>query len=187
MTQKLILLLVVVVVYTIQSGASQAAFGCQQNATYFQNVDLFDGENSSKATNVLVVDGKIHSIGKNVKPLAGALVVGGTGRTLLPGMIDCHVHVFFDTQLAQAAMFGVTTELDMMSVPRVAANFRSQQSGGLADDRADMLSAGAAVTVKSGHGTQFGFPVPTLDSADDAAAFIAARIEEGFRLYQTHP
>ena len=67
-------------------------------------------------------------------------------------MIDSHTHIWMESQLKQAAVFGVTTELDMMSIPENVAVFRKQQSDGKANDRADVFSAGAAVTVVGGHG-----------------------------------
>ena len=146
---------------------------------YFSAVDVFDGEKNIAATNVLIADGKIAAIGADVQPSEGAATIDRRGKTLLPGMIDCHTHTFFEEHLKQAAVFGVTTELDMMAAPFMAAVFRQQQAGGKADHRADFFSAGAAVTVKGGHGTQFGFPVPTLDSADGAAEFVARRVREG--------
>src|SRR5262249_1336943 len=45
--------------------------------------------------------------------------------------------------------------------------------------RADILSAGTLVTVKGGHGTEYGSPIPTLTSAKEAQAFVDARIAEG--------
>ena len=94
-------------------------------------------------------------------------------------MIDSHTHVWLESQLKQAAIFGVTTELDMMSVPENVAMFRKQQADGKANDRADVYSAGAAVTVAGGHGTQFGFAVPTVDGGANAAQFVNERIREG--------
>lgn len=41
---------------------------------------------------VLVVDGKITAVGKNISAPAGATVIDGTGKFLSPGLIDCHSH-----------------------------------------------------------------------------------------------
>ncbi|MBV9301825.1 MAG: amidohydrolase [Acidobacteriaceae bacterium] len=41
---------------------------------------------------VLVQDGKIAAVGTNVSAPAGAMVVDGTGKYLMPGIIDCHSH-----------------------------------------------------------------------------------------------
>ena len=41
---------------------------------------------------VLIQDGKISAIGKNVSAPADATVVDATGKFLIPGIIDCHSH-----------------------------------------------------------------------------------------------
>ncbi len=41
---------------------------------------------------VLVRDGKVAAVGKNISGPAGAAVVDGTGKYLMPGIIDCHSH-----------------------------------------------------------------------------------------------
>ncbi len=146
---------------------------------FFKNVRLFDGENVIGSSNVLIKDGKVAALGESISPGPESKTIEGTGKTLLPGLIDSHVHVWFETHLSQAAMFGVTTELDMMSSPGAMAMFRSRQKRGKANNRADVFSAGAAVTVKGGHGTQFGLPVPTVKDAGEAAQFVKDRVREG--------
>ena len=158
----------------IQSSSSYA-----QESILFEDVSVFDGQRKIAPTNVLIQDGKIKALGKTVKGPDDAKRISGTGKTLMPGMIDSHTHVWMESQLQQAAVFGVTTELDMMSVPENIAVFRKQQADGKANDRADVYSAGAAVTVKGGHGTQFGFAVPTVENASEAAQFVHERIREG--------
>jgi hypothetical protein len=54
-------------------------------------------------------------------------------------------------------------------------------------DSTDLLSAGNVVTPLMGHGTEYDLPVPTLAAAQDAQAFVDARIAEGQRLHQDHP
>ena len=41
---------------------------------------------------VLVENGRIAAVGKNISAPAGATVVDGTGQFLMPGIIDCHSH-----------------------------------------------------------------------------------------------
>ena len=120
-----------------------------QDALFFENVAVFDGQRKIDPTNVLVEGGKIKAIGKDVRSSELARKIDGNGKTLLPGMIDSHTHVWLESQLKQAAIFGVTTELDMMSVPENVAMFRKQQADGKANDRADAYSAGAAVTTSN--------------------------------------
>ena len=41
---------------------------------------------------VLIEDGKIAAVGKNISAPSGATIVDGTGKYLTPGLIDCHSH-----------------------------------------------------------------------------------------------
>src|SRR5271168_1920206 len=41
---------------------------------------------------VLIQNGKIAAVGKNISAPAGATIVDGTGKFLMPGIIDCHSH-----------------------------------------------------------------------------------------------
>ncbi len=43
-------------------------------------------------TDVLIVDGRIQAVGKNLTAPANARVIDATGMHLTPGMIDCHSH-----------------------------------------------------------------------------------------------
>ena len=81
-------------------------------------------------------------------------------------------------QLERALDFGVTTMLDMGSSRALALEARREEQAGQATDRADLRSAVLWVTAPDSHGTQFG-EVPTLSAPDEAAAFVAQRIEGG--------
>jgi imidazolonepropionase-like amidohydrolase len=104
---------------------------------------------------------------------AGATVVDGAGKTLLPGLVDAHTHCRFGA-LEAAAAAGVTTEIDLMCPLDALAALR-RVTGPIADLR----SSGNPVTVPGGHGTEYGFPIPTLARVEDTEAFVAARIAEG--------
>src|SRR5439155_1168047 len=68
-------------------------------ATYVSNVRLFDGERVRERAGVLASDGRIEWVGAHARaPRAAARATGihGSGRTLTPGLIDCHVHLCFD-------------------------------------------------------------------------------------------
>ena len=67
-------------------------------ATLFRNVRVLDVEKGALGapTDVLVEGGRIARIGPGAAP-AGATVIAGAGRTLMPGLIDAHVHMMFNS------------------------------------------------------------------------------------------
>jgi imidazolonepropionase-like amidohydrolase len=155
-----------------------AAAAAAPVATLFRNVRVFDGTRLLPARDVLVTGGRIARVGGTIKAPAGAQVVEGQGRTLLPGLIDAHTHSYGDAGRAALA-FGVTTELDMFSDVTTRKARKAEQAAGRANDRADMLSAGTLVTAPGGHGTEYGMRIPTLTRPDSAQAFVDARLAEG--------
>lgn len=150
----------------------------QSSTTLIRDARVFDGERVLPTASVLIRDGRIVAVGADLDAPAGATVVDAAGMTLLPGLIDAHTHAFGDA-LREALVFGVTTELDMFTQPDLAAAMRSQQAAGPVPGRADLFSAGVLATAPGGHGTEYGFPIPTITSADSAQAFVDARIAEG--------
>ncbi len=144
----------------------------------FRNVRVFDGSRVLASTDVLVRDGKIARIGHGIAEAAGAEMIDGAGKTLLPGWIDAHTHAFGDA-LQQALIFGVTTELDQFTSASFAAAMRGEQKVGNVADRADLFSASTLVTAPHGHGTEYGMPIPTITAPAEAQAFVDARIAEG--------
>ena len=143
-----------------------------------KNVRVFDGTAVTQNATVIVENGLIKAVGKNIAAPAGIEAIDGTGHTLLPGLIDSHTHAFGPV-LRQALMFGVTTELDMFTSHHAAAVWRKQQAEGKANDRADIFSAGTLVTAPGGHGTEYGMKIPTITSPEEADGFVEARIKEG--------
>jgi imidazolonepropionase-like amidohydrolase len=74
--------------------ATAAAAAGPPGETLFRNVRVFDGvgPNLSVPTDVLVRGNVIAAIGPAAKSSA-ATVIDGKGRTLMPGLIDNHVHI----------------------------------------------------------------------------------------------
>jgi imidazolonepropionase-like amidohydrolase len=129
---------------------------------------------------VLVRDGRIAEIGTTLTSAADVAVIDGTGQTLLPGLIDSHIHAGGGaTALTKALVFGVTTALDMFTpTPELIRQFKQEQAHG-APNRADLLSALICVTAPGGHGTQYAVKIPTIAAPEEAQAFVDARIAEG--------
>lgn len=145
----------------------------------FEAVRVFDGERFIERATVLVDGDTIVAIGPDLAVPAGAERVAAEGATLLPGLFDAHTHVQGPEDLDRALVFGVTTEIDMFTLPELARQLREPQADGAAEGRADLRSAGILVTAPGGHGTEYGVPIPTLDSPSEAAAFVDARLAEG--------
>ena len=62
----------------------------------FTNVNVFDGVSDSLSmnTNVLVEDNLIAAVGPSITLPEGTEVIDGGGRTLMPGLIDSHTHLY---------------------------------------------------------------------------------------------
>ncbi len=146
----------------------------QKNPILFQDVRVFDGVKVIATANVLIRDGRILAVGPEVTDPA-AQIVDGHGKTLLPGLIDAHVHVWGQEALEQALVFGVTTELDMFMPVRLMARIKGLNN----KNAADFWSSGTLATAPGGHGTEYGFPIPTINSPKDAQAWVDARLREG--------
>ena len=146
--------------------------------TVFQHVRIFDGARILPADTVVIQESTIVALGSDLALPTGATVIDGTGQTLLPGLIDAHTHIF-GSALQQALIFGVTTELDMLTDWQLAKRLKEQQAAGEGEDMADLRSAGTAVTAPGGHGTEFGLSIPTINGPDEAQEFVDARIAEG--------
>jgi len=147
---------------------------CQATPILFQHVRVFDGLQVTPSTDVLIRDGRIQDIGQDLKD-SSAQIVDGTGKTLVPGLIDSHVHVHRAESLQQALIFGVTTEFDMaMPAYRISKLKNSEISS-----MADFWSAGELATVPGGHGTEYGRIIPTITSPKEAQAWVDDRIAEG--------
>ena len=149
-----------------------------KNDFVIRNVRIFDGTRVIAKGDVWVQNGQIKAVGPRVNAPTRTRTVDGAGDTLLPGLIDSHTHAFGDA-LKQALIFGVTTELDMFTSHEYAQQIRQGQAQGNYLDIADLRSAGTLVTAPHGHGTEYGMAIPTISSADEAQAFVDARLAEG--------
>ena len=143
-----------------------------------RDVRVFDGERFHPRLSVHVRDGAVVAVSPSLEVPAGAAVVEGGDRTLLPGLVDAHVHTWGSAR-RDALRFGVTTMLDMFSDPSGLAAARAERESLAATDRADLWSAGTLATAKGGHGTQYGMAIPTLAVPGEAPAWVDARLAEG--------
>ncbi|MBE9534980.1 MAG: amidohydrolase family protein [Proteobacteria bacterium] len=155
---------------------------CDSPPIAITSVRVFDGEIVIPSATVVIqcaMISKIIETGISTDLVADTITVDGQGKTLLPGLIDAHTHTFRREMLERSLDFGVTTVFDMGSVNKdFVKTIKIEDYEGVATDRADLISAALWVTAPGSHGTQFG-EVPTLVEPDDAAAFVAQRVEDG--------
>ena len=110
------------------------------------------------------------------EPAGSDTIIDGTGKTLLPGLIDAHVHLDSLDNLRAFTNWGVTTVLDMGSQPREFVDSLRGQRG-----LADVRSSGSPASGPGGiQTTKNGFAASTaLTGPDQAERFIDDRINEG--------
>src|SRR3984885_15758768 len=133
------------------------------------NVRVLNGEGLLEPATV-VIDGD--RIGTDP---AGAAVVDCDGRVLLPGLIDCHIHLTDDATLSALARNGVTTGLDMGTWRReLVASLRGRP--GVTDIRS---SGTGATHPASAHAKRMGRAQGLVADPDEAKAYVAQRVAEG--------
>jgi predicted amidohydrolase YtcJ len=141
-------------------------------ATTIVNAKVFDGTKSQDWTSVRFADGLITKCSAASAAQEGDEVIDAGGGTVLPGLIDAHVHLV-PGALAQSLTFGVTTVLDMFSKPGLVASAKEQAGSRL--DVADVRSSGVGATAPGGHPSMMYAPFPTLTAADQAVAAVRER------------
>ena len=151
--------------------------------TAITNARIFDGKRVIDEQTVVIDGAHIKAVGGE-SPV-GATIINAHGATLMPGLIDSHVHTDM-SGLHDALLFGVTTELEMNG--RWSAKQRKEISE--RNDIADLRSPGMGVTSKGGHPTQymsssnnllirFFFRYPSVSTPDETAKFVAKQVAAG--------
>jgi len=145
-----------------------------QNSFVIKDVKLFDGEKVIERTSVKVDNGTIVEVAINIQTSGKDQIIDGNGKTLIPALSNAHVHAWAPQSLSQAAKAGVLNVMDMHGVETYQSMMRQLKDS---TNYARYFVAGYAATAPEGHGTQFGFPVPTLNKPEDAKKFITDRVE----------
>ena len=128
----------------------------------FRDVTVFDGTALLEHQDVLVTGAEIQTLSptgrRQVPPTA--LEIAGTGRTLLPGLIDSHMHLFSagekegrpppPERIASAFLFaGVTSTLVAAGFNEVATLKEASPGGQILAPR--LFTAGPGLTAPGGH------------------------------------
>ena len=117
--------------------------------TAFEGVRLIVGDGRVIENATLVIDGnKITQAGQGISPPAGATRVDLAGKTVMPMLIDTHVHLSpardrLIRDLKMRAYYGVSTALSMGLDPYDVLDLR----GHTMPDAARFFSAGRGITL----------------------------------------
>jgi imidazolonepropionase-like amidohydrolase len=148
--------------------ASALASAQGGNLLAIRGVTLIDGTGRAPVSGVTVVieGARIRDVGTTVQVPAGARTIDGTGKFLMPGMIDAHIHLRGGRGGSQPAAdqeresvralhsylySGVTTVFDAGNRPDYIMGLRAKErSGAIVSPR--ILATGGSVASPNGHG-----------------------------------
>jgi hypothetical protein len=96
------LVLAIAATGVILPAATTVAAQKETSRILIQNVNIFNGMSPelSNGMSVLIEGNKIAQIAKSIEAPAGAMVIEGGGRTLMPGLIDAHVHLVWNVPVS---------------------------------------------------------------------------------------
>ncbi|MCY9661654.1 amidohydrolase family protein [Paenibacillus chondroitinus] len=137
-----------------------------EQITAITNVQIFDGYQIIAPRHIIIKGESIISVGGDIP--VDATIIDGENMTLIPGLIDAHVHTSIGG-LQDALKFGVTTELEMNGdFTKRGRDIQLKNVDGVADVR----SAGTAITAPGGH------PDELLPDGDEIPEFILKELEK---------
>lgn len=126
---------------------------------------FFNGRSLEGPTTV-VIDGDV--IGCD--PTGATTFIDGTGKVLLPGLIDCHLHIIKKEEMIDSCNNGITTCMGMEEFPPAALAKLREAAKAL-----DIRSAGLAA-----HFDPKGKPPPGLDTDPiQAAKWVDDQVQNG--------
>jgi imidazolonepropionase-like amidohydrolase len=167
------------------------------SATLIRDIVLIDGTGSApRGADILIRGDRIDSIGSNLSVPDGAQVVEGTGKYVVPGLIDTHVHLDAPTvfQLTpeekqvmindsrRAFLFnGVTSVLNVSSTADwIWAQRKAQREGTLIAPR--IYAMGRSFSPDGGWGSRHGGALSDAEAARERAQEYIAAGTDGFKI-----
>ncbi|WP_417485345.1 amidohydrolase family protein [Maricaulis salignorans] len=145
------------------------------------NASLLDPATGSVQANghVMVIDGRIDLVGTGPLPARpdGIAQIDAGGRVLMPGLIDVHVHVFDETDLAAGLARGVTTVRNMGGFPFHLPLASQVERGEILGPR--LLTTGPILNEVGGRNGNALHEA--VDGADEARASVRRQYAAGFR------
>ncbi len=148
--------------------ASNAAVSAQtkkQNDVLIRNATILTAVRGTlENTDILIQNGKIAKIGKNLKASSNASIIDATGKFVTPGIVDCHSHTMIDA--VNEGSYSVTSMTHIRDVlnPTDIAIYRALAGGvttaNLLHGSANSIGGqNSVVKFKYGHPVE-DFPIP---------------------------
>jgi imidazolonepropionase-like amidohydrolase len=139
--------------------------GCSKPIKYdivIQNVGLFNGHQDMGTVNIAINHDTIAAI--TTEPLIGDSLINGSGKYVIPGLVNAHVHASTIEQLQEGYSMGILTLLNMhtgLEEREVEWKAISRDSVGFST----LYGSGHAATVPGGHPNQFS---PGMETINDS-------------------
>ena len=158
---------------------------------FIRNVFLIDGvkKNATDNVSILIEGDRIQKIGKDISSPGGAQIIEGAGKTVLPGLIDCHIHIVLDgapdhsirglkdplsmktikavEHISRYLPAGFTTICDEGSPEYLGVSLRNAIEAGIIEGPG-VVASGRMLSITGGHGQFF----PLWVHAEDTIAEI---------------
>ena len=171
-----------------------------QEPVTITNVNVFDTDAGTlrRGLDVRIENGRVRGIGEDLSH-DGTKVLDGGGRTLLPGLIDCHVHLTFmgaanesltptdplafyawraSGNALKTLAAGYTMVRDLGATQAVNCDLaRAIREGMLVGPR--VIAAGRMITMTGGHGWPVG---READGADDVRKAVREQLKVGAKV-----
>ena len=152
--------------------------GCTAPVKYdivVENVRLFDGFEDLGTVNVAINNDTIAAITTN--KLEADSIIAGSGKFMIPGLVNAHVHANSLEDLKAGYPLGILTLLNMhtgLEDRELGWKTMSKDSVGFST----FYGAGHAATVPGGHPNQFSPDMETISDSLSIADWIQHRIDK---------
>ena len=156
-------------------------------AVLFDNVRIISMVRGAPETEVeqavLVVGDTVSEVGPagSIHPPLDAVEINATGMTLIPGLIDAHVHLWDEAELAGYLAYGVTGIRNLSGMPFHLPLARRIQNNTLLGP--DLVSTGPILN-SAGANQQGNHQL--VETTDEASRAVQATYAAGYRLVKVY-
>ncbi|WP_422083505.1 amidohydrolase family protein [Ulvibacterium sp.] len=169
---RLVLRIVAIATILVGLSCNQEKINCD---LLIKNVTLFDGWNDRGTVDIALKNDSILKIADKLVHYSSMDTLDASGKYMVPGLVNSHVHLWDTIQLKDALNKGVFAVIDLHS-SEGPDNFLR----GLRDSLrfASYYSSGYAATVRGGHPTQL-FAIQTINESIAPRQFVQNRLKNG--------